>query len=139
MAGSEEIVQETFIKLWEERKKLDVVKSLRSMLLKSVQNRCIDAYRHKKIITIHQEYIHNNTSLLEYNTENYIMWSELNGLVETAMTKMPKKFKEAYEMSRNEGLKYQEIADKLSVSLRTVEDRICKALAFLRDELKDFV
>ncbi len=139
MADSEEIVQDTFVKLWEDRTKLDVKNSLKSILLKSVQNRCIDWYRHKKIISKHTEYILNYTSLLEYDTENYILWSELNGLIETAMADMPEKFREAYEMNRNKGLKYQEIAEVLSVSVKTVEARISKALEFLRKELKDFL
>lgn len=139
MADSEEIVQDTFVKLWEDRTKLDVKNSLKSMLLKSVQNRCIDWYRHKKTISKHTEYILNNTSLLEYDTENYILWSELNGLIETALAEMPEKFREAYEMNRNKGLKYQEISEVLSVSVKTVEARISKALEFLRNELKDFL
>jgi len=76
---------------------------------------------------------------LECVNESYILWSELNGLIETAMTNMPEKSKEAYEMNRNKGLKYQEIATVLSVSVRTVEVRISKALEFLRKELKDFL
>jgi len=139
MASSEEIVQDTFVKLWEDHAKLDVKNSLKSILLKSVQNRCIDWHRHKKIISNHTEYILNNTSLLECDTENYILWSELNGLIETAMTNMPEKFREAYDMNRNKGLKYQEIAEELSVSVKTVEARISKALEFLRKELKDFL
>jgi RNA polymerase sigma-70 factor (family 1) len=139
MASSEEIVQDIFVKLWEDHPKLDVKNSLKSMLLKSVQNRCIDYHRHKKIIGSHTEYVLNNTSLLEYDTENYILWSELNGLIETAITVMPEKFREAYEMNRNKGLKYQEIATELAVSVRTVEVRISKALEFLRNQLKDFL
>jgi len=139
IASSEEIVQETFVKLWEDHEILDVKKSLKPILLKSVQNKCIDWYRHKKIIKNHNEYILANTSILEYDTDNYILWSELNELIETAMTRMPEKFREAYEMNRIKGLKYHEIADNLSVSVRTVEVRIGKALEFLRNELKDFL
>jgi len=139
MADSEEIVQDTFVKLWEDREKLSVINSLKSILLKSVQNRCIDWFRHKKTVSKHTEYILNYTSLLECDTENYILWSELNGLIETAMADMPEKFREAYDMNRNKGLKYQEIAEELSVSVKTVEARISKALEFLRKELKDFL
>jgi RNA polymerase sigma factor (sigma-70 family) len=57
MASSEEIVQETFVKLWEDHKKLEVKTSLKSFLLKSVQNRCIDWHRHKKIINLNNSQI----------------------------------------------------------------------------------
>ena len=52
---------------------------------------------------------------------------------------MPEKFKETFQMNRFEGLKYQEIATKLNVSVRTVEVRIGKALELLRKSLIDFL
>ena len=137
--GSEEIVQDTFLKLWEDRGKIDIRTSIKSILLKSVQNRCIDWYRHKKIIRNHIDLTLTNEPVFDFNTDNYILWSELNGLIESSILKMPEKIREAYEMKRNEGLKYHEIAEKLSVSVRTVEVRISKALEFLRKELKDFM
>ncbi len=139
MASAEEIIQETFIKLWEDRETLDVKRSLKSILLKSVQNRCIDWYRHKKIMNNYCDYVLVNKLLIENNTDNYLLCSELNGLIRSALKKMPEKYREAYEMNRNDGLKYQEIAESLSVSVRTVEDRISRALEFLRKELIDFL
>lgn len=139
LPGSEEIVQDTFLKLWEDRAKIDIKSSLKSILLKSVQNRCIDWYRHKKIIRNHADSALINEPIFDFNTDNYILWSELNGLVESAVLRMPAKSREAFEMNRNEGLKYNEIAEKLSVSVRTVEVRISKALEILRNELKDFM
>lgn len=139
MTCSEEIVQETFVKLWEDHSTLEIKTSLKSLLLKSVQNRCIDWHRHNKIINNHKKYLLLNNSFFEYDTDNYLLWSELNEMVEAAMTRMPDKMKEAYEMNRKEGFTYQEIAEKLSVSVRTIEVRISQALEFLRKELIDFL
>lgn len=139
MEEAEEIVQDTFVKLWEDHEKIDVRISLRSILLKSIHNRCIDLFRHKKIVCKHVDFITQNETIYDFNTDNYILMSDLNGLVSDAIAKMPVKYKEAFEMSRNEGLSYHEIADRLSVSLRTVEVRISKALMFLRVELKDYL
>jgi RNA polymerase sigma-70 factor (ECF subfamily) len=139
MTISEEIVQETFVRLWEDHTDLEVKTSLKSLLLKSVQNRCIDWHRHNKIVNDHKKYFLLNNSFFEYDTDNYLTWSELNELVEAAMQKMPEKLKEAFEMNRKNGLKYQEIAENLSVSVRTVEVRISQALEFLRKELIDFL
>jgi RNA polymerase sigma-70 factor (ECF subfamily) len=139
MTTSEEIVQETFVRLWEDHEHLEVKTSLKSLLLKSVQNRCIDWHRHNKIVNDHKKYLLLNNSFFEYDTENYLTWSELNEHVEAAMSKMPEKLKEAFEMNRKEGLKYQEIAENLCVSVRTVEVRISQALEFLRKELIDFL
>jgi RNA polymerase sigma factor (sigma-70 family) len=80
-----------------------------------------------------------NNPIFENDTDNYLLWSELNGLIEAAMKRMPEKLREAYEMNRNDGLKYQEIAESLSLSVRTIEVRISRALEFLRKELIDFL
>ena len=138
LSSAEDIVQDTFIKLWEDHEKLIVTVSLKSILLKTIQNKCIDWHRHKKIINNHSTYIIDNSPLYEYDTDNYVLRSELEGRIDKAIANLPDKFKEAFEMSRFEGLKYEEIAVKLNVSLRTVEVRISKALELLRKSLIDF-
>jgi RNA polymerase sigma-70 factor (family 1) len=138
LPGAEDIVQDTFVKLWEDHEKLNVTISLKSILLKTIQNKCIDWHRHKKIINNHSTFIIDNSPLYEYDIDNYILRSELEGRIEKAIANLPEKFKEAFEMNRFEGLKYQEIAAKLNVSIRTVEVRISKALELLRKSLVDF-
>ena len=68
----------------------------------------------------HSNYIIDNSPIYEYDTDNYILRSELEGKIEKAIASLPEKFKEAFEMNRFEGLKYKEIATKLNVSVRTV-------------------
>lgn len=139
LSSAEDIVQDTFVKLWEEHGKLNVTVSLKSILLKIIQNKCIDWHRHKKIVNNHSAYIIANSPLYEYDTDNYVLRSELNWRIEKAIFNLPEKFKETFQMNRFEGLKYQEIATKLNVSVRTVEVRIGKALELLRKSLIDFL
>ena len=139
MEDSEEIIQDVFVKLWEEHEKINITISIKSFLLKTIQNRCIDWHRHKKIVNSYSTYIIDNSPLFEYDTDNYILRSELEGKIEKAIASLPEKFKEAFEMNRFEGLKYTEIATKLNVSVRTVEVRISKALELLRKSLIDFL
>lgn len=139
LSSAEDIVQETFVKLWEDHEKLIVTVSLKSILLKTIQNKCIDWHRHKKIVNNHCSYIIDNSPLYEYDTDNYVLRSDLELRIEMAITNLPEKFKEAFEMNRFEGLKYKEIATKLNVSIRTVEVRISKALGLLRKSLIDFL
>jgi RNA polymerase sigma-70 factor (ECF subfamily) len=139
IADSEEIVQDVFVKLWDGHEKLNITVSIKSFLLKTIQNRCIDWHRHKKIMYNHSTYIIDNSPLYEFDTDNYILRSELEGRIEQAIDALPEKFKEAFEMNRFEGLKYKEIAEKLNVSLRTVEVRVSKALVLLRKSLIDFL
>jgi len=138
-SNAEEIVQETFVKLWKDHEKLDVKVSLKSILLKSVQNRFIDWQRHNKIVNNHSSYVLENSPLFDFETDNYVLISELEESIEKAIANLPEKLKEAYQMNRFGGLKYQEIAKKLNVSVRTVEVRISKALELLRKDLKAFL
>lgn len=136
---SEEIVQEVFLKLWENRNSLVIHSSLKSFLLKTVQNRSIDSLRHLGITSKYAAAILDHPLLSENDTENYILHSELEAKFNQAMDKIPAQYAEAFRMSRIELLNYQEIAQKLGVSVRTVEVRISRALGLLKEELKDFL
>ena len=137
--ASEEIVQEVFLKLWENRNSLLIHNSLKSYLLKIVQNRSIDSLRHLNITHKYASIVLEHPLLSENDTENYILHSELEANFNHAMLKIPAEYSEAFRMSRIETLNYQEIAQKLEISVRTVEVRISKALSLLREELKDFL
>ena len=80
-----------------------------------------------------------NSIDFEYDTDNYLTYSEIEELVRDTLNKLPSEISQAYRMSRNEGLKHHEIAEKLNVSVRTIEVRIGKALSSLRDELDDYL
>lgn len=137
--ASEEIVQEVFLKLWENRSKLEIHSSIKSFLLKSVQNRSIDSLRHISITNKYVSKVLDHPVLLENDTENYILYSELENHLSTALGKIPSQFAEVFLMSRMESMNYHEIADKLGISVRTVEVRMSKAISLLREKLKDFL
>lgn len=137
--SSEEIVQEVFLKLWENRNSLLIHNSLKSFLLKTVQNRSIDSLRHVNITNKYASSVLEHPILSENDTENYILHSELEANFNHAMAKIPALFAEAFRLSRIENHNYQEIAKELDVSIRTVEVRIAKALNLLRKELRDFL
>lgn len=137
--SAEEIVQETFVKLWESHASSGNIESLRSFLLKAVQNRCLNWHRHNKIRQIHHDEVTFNAILFEYDTDNYIVGSELESQIKKAMLLIPPDCAEAFRMNREDGFKYQEIAEKLNVSIRTVEVRISKALHLLRQHLSEYL
>jgi RNA polymerase sigma-70 factor (ECF subfamily) len=137
--ASEEIVEVVFLKLWENRKSLVIHNSLKSFLLKTVQNRSIDSLRHVNVTHKYASLVLEHPLLSENDTENYILHSELEANFNHAMEKIPAQYAEAFRMSRIESLNYHEIAQKLGVSVRTVEVRVSKALSLLRVELKDFL
>lgn len=136
-SGCEDIVQSIFLKLWNDRKSIQIETSLKSYLLKSVRNSCLDKFRHEEIIHQHEAY--SQSLVLEnYDTEHYILYSDLQRHLDKALEQVPKLYREAFLLNRIEGLKYREIAERLNVSERTVEVRVGKTLELLRKYLKDF-
>ncbi|WP_455637389.1 RNA polymerase sigma-70 factor [Parabacteroides sp.] len=135
----EDIVQSVFLKLWADRSRLDIDISLKSYLLKAIRNSCLDEIRHKNIIHQHEAYTLYNNILNDIDTDNYILYSDLNRHLQKALQEMPPVYRSVFEMNRFEGLKYKEIAIQLNVSERTVEVRMGKALELLRRYLKDFL
>lgn len=139
MDTCEEIVQDTFVCFWESRLSLNIHTSLKSYLLKMVQNRCIDWLRHLKIRDQYNTYVDLHMCLIENDAENYILCSELEADLEKALNQLSPEVSLAFRLNRYEGLTYHEIADRQNVSVRTIEVRISKALNMLRENLKDYL
>lgn len=136
---AEEIVQEVFLRLWENREQLAIKSSLKSFLLKSVQNKSLDSLRHTDIAGRYSSFVLAHPILSQNDTENYVLYAELQEKFNAAMLKIPEKYAEAFRLSRMENLNYQEISEKLGVSVRTVEVRIARALDSLHKELRDYL
>ncbi len=134
--GSEDILQNVFLKLWQERETVNIGKSIRSYLLKAVRNDCLDRIRHCKTVTAYKKFVCESIPAMNWDFDHYIMASELEKTLAEGLTKLDLKSREAFCMNRYEKLKYREIALKLGVSERTVEVRISKALSFLKDYIK---
>lgn len=134
----EDIVQSVFLKIWKDRDQLEIATSLKSYLLKSVRNNCLDELRHREVRREHETYVLSASGWGDVDTENYILYSDLSGHLQKALLKLPEACRIAFEMNRFEGLKYKEIAVRLQVSERTVEVRVGKALELLRIYLKEF-
>lgn len=135
----EDIVQNVFVNIWAKREQLDIKTSLKSFLLRSVSNGCLDEIRHRKMVYEHEAISLLTDDLYNVDTENYVLFSELNNLIRDALDQLPENYKETFELSRIQGIKYRDIAQKLEVSERTVQERIAKTLNLLRKYLKDFL
>jgi RNA polymerase sigma-70 factor (ECF subfamily) len=136
---SEEIVQDVFVTLWENSDVINIKSSLKSYLLRMVQNKCFDWLRHLKVRDKYADNILENPILAENDTDNYILYSELQNNMDKVLAKLPEEFAKTFRMNRIEGLKQNEIAEKLGIAVRTVEFRIARALTLLREELKDYL
>lgn len=132
---SEEVVQDVFCNLWEKRQAITITTSLSAYLYTSVRNRCLNEIRRQKNTTnqIHREFeeiADNDTRIEEI---------ELDQRIEQAIQELPEMSRKVFEMSRIQGMKYKEIADKLEVSVKAVEANMSRALKKLRNDLKDYV
>jgi len=136
---AEETVQGLFVKLWSDREQIKINTSLKTYLQKSVQNKCLDILKHKKVV---QDYMDKTGRQLVEQTgssEDLILFTELNEKIEDSINNLPENCREIFKLSRYEGLKYTEIAQKMNISIKTVEVQIGKALKKLRDDLKQYL
>ena len=133
----EDIVQDTFFKIWKNRKKMIINTSGRNLLLTSVRNSCVDYLRKQEIETswIQKKSLHKT----EYSTDDLYATVELENMLNAALSNLPENIRQVFEMSRFEGLTYTEIAAQQRISVKTVEAYITKALKQLRIELKDYL
>jgi RNA polymerase sigma-70 factor (ECF subfamily) len=135
----EDIVQNIFVRLWENRDYMHIEGSMKSFLLRAVQNACIDELRHKQSVDAHERYMEAFNDYSYMDTEEYILYSDAHAQLGEALQRIPEVCRQAFVMNRFEGLKYREIAQKLNVSERTVEVRIGKAIGLLRQYLREFL
>lgn len=134
----EEIVQETMMWLWENRSSLMADLTLKTLLFTIVKNKALNRISHFEIKRkVHQEIVEKYES--EFDNPDFYFGNELFRLYEEALEKLPKEYREAYEMNRNHHLTHKEIAEKLNVSPQTVNYRIGQALKLLRVALKDYL
>jgi RNA polymerase sigma-70 factor (ECF subfamily) len=133
--SAEEIVQDMFAKLWIKHTDLKIKESFKSYILKTVQNQCLDAIRHKNVKDRFSENLQ-DMQLTSNDTENYIFYSDLKQHLDAILAQMPENIATTFCLSRFEGLKYHEIAQQMQVSVRTVEVRMSEALQILEKKLK---
>jgi RNA polymerase sigma-70 factor (ECF subfamily) len=129
-----EIVQDFFVSLYENRRSLVITTSFRSYLYQAVRNRCLNHLKHNKI---REKYLDQAMQVNEAtdDIEARIEETELENRIFLIISELPAKCQEIFKMSRVDGLKNAEIATKLSISVRTVETQISRALKVLRDRL----
>lgn len=134
----EDIVQETFLKIWKSRKKLDITTSARNFLVTAVKNSCVDFLRKKETEARYEEFrLHNNDAF--HTQDDILTLTELENMLNSALEKLPRSVRITFEKNRFEGKTYREIAEENEISIKTVESHMTKALKILRKELKDYL
>ena len=134
---SEDIVQQVFVSVWEKREELEVHTSIRALLYKAVHNACLNRIKHHKVRAVHAVEVKATHS--DIDASNQLEAAELDGKIHQAIDRLPEQCAKIFKMSRFEQLKYQEIADQLGLSIKTIENQMGKALKMIRESLKDYL
>jgi len=137
--AAEDIIQQTFLYLWEKRNALNIGQSLKSYLFRSVHNACInylkqdqrkDEHIRSFLLDVNRNY--NETGL------TYVLDHELKDEIEKAVNDLPETCQYIFRLSRYDGMKNKEIANQMSISIRTVETQIYRALKVMKERLKEY-
>jgi RNA polymerase sigma-70 factor (ECF subfamily) len=132
----EEIVQDTFIKLWLTRDRLDASGNIWLYLYVIAKRLSVDAYNEICKSSALTEKLLLDLSVLRNITEEEILANELERFTENVISKLPAQQRIIFKLSRVEGLSHQEIASQLEISPNTVKNHMVEALKTLKAKLK---
>jgi RNA polymerase sigma-70 factor (ECF subfamily) len=134
---AEEIVQDLFFRLWQDREIINIESSLNGYLFRAVHNRCLHYFEHLKVVERHAQEMTSETFDTPEDPADVLQYKELQAKVARILERLPERCGKIFMMNRFEGFKYSEIAEKLSVSVKTVEANMGKALKEFRRELTE--
>jgi RNA polymerase sigma-70 factor (ECF subfamily) len=135
---AEEMVQNVFFKLWKNKETVEINQSFTAYLYRSVYHESLNYLKHLKVKSAYQAHAARNMNNTN-NATDRLKLKELEEKLDKALKELPEQCRTIFQMSRFEELKYLEIADKLGISVKTVENQMGKALRILRLKLVDFL
>lgn len=135
---AEEMVQNVFYKLWEKKEKISELQSVPAYLYRSVYNECMNYVKHEKVKMTYEAHAVHHGSIAGQATDTATA-KELEHRIANALADLPEQCRTIFQLSRFEELKYREIADKMGLSVKTVENQMGKALKILRTKLADYI
>lgn len=141
---AEDLVQEVFVRLWDQRKNLNIQSTLNGYLFMMIKNKCLDHLRKpRKTLSLEESEMlleeRINYYALQDEAASQMIETELEKSIHDAIELLPEACKAVFLKTRMEGLKYREAADELNISVKTVESHMTKALKHMRVYLKEFL
>jgi RNA polymerase sigma-70 factor (ECF subfamily) len=133
---AEEIVQESFIKIWEKRENFLEGYPFDAYLFKIAKNSFLNHNRKKVNQRIFEDYLEYADELSSDNTDDYVIFKETLDIINAIIQEMPPRRREIFNLRKTEGLSRQEIAEKLQISVITVDSQLLKANNFMKEKLK---
>ena len=143
---AENIVQDVFVELWENKEMLNMHMNLIAYLVTTIKNKCLNHLRHKLVVQetaskLQEEYtisLRMNLDSLEAFDNNLFSDQDIEKIISRALDTLSEKCRTIFIMSKIEGKKQKEIAQELNISINTIETQMGIAYKKLRIELKDY-
>jgi RNA polymerase sigma-70 factor, ECF subfamily len=132
-----EIIQNTFVSLWEHRLDINEAKSLKSFLFTITVNQVFNYLKHQVVQKEYASSYLNTTTEADLSTQKEIYFNDLNRYLEKIVEKLPDQQQRVFKMSRWEGLSNEEIARNLGISIRTAENLLYRATKSIKESLND--
>lgn len=142
---AQNVAQEAFVKLWLNKEKIDTVNGIRSFLYTASKTGCLNLIRHQKVVSKYsdKQLQAKEGDLFRETLESFnfdvLELTELENLINQSIQELPEKCRLVFTMSRMEGKKNSEIADELSITVKSVEANITRALKTLREKLSEYL
>lgn len=134
---AEELVQDVFLKLWEKRETLDHTKNLKAYIYKVAINTIYDVIRRRNVENAFKDFANSSYETSSNNTWHTIIYEEMQEKLDLLVKQFPEQRRKIYKLSKEKGLSNDEIALKLKISKRTVENQLYRAISFLKQHFKN--
>ena len=131
-----ELVQNTFLKIWEKRDLIDTSKNIKAFIFTITVNIIYDFIRRKNIEVAFQDYTSSNHHSEDNNTWNFVIFNEMKQNIHDLVNKLPKQQQIVFNLSKMEELSNDEIAVMTGLSKRTVENHLYRAVSFLKQNIE---
>ena len=136
-ATAEDIAQEVFVEVWKRRETLDINTSLKGYLRRIAVNKTLNQIRTKKMDFENEEAVIDLASK-DMSSQKIMEAEDLQGAINASIEKLPERCRMIFGLSRFEELSYREIAEKLTISIKTVENQMSKALKIVRASVLEY-
>jgi len=133
---AKDIIQDVFLKLWEERHHINEIKNMEAWLYTLTENKIIDFLRKQASEMRLKAAVDERMASLLDDTEAGLQAKESNQIIRKAIDLLPPQRKLIYQLSKENDLSYQEIAGHLNISKHTVKNQLSTAVAFIRSFFK---
>ncbi|MET0637070.1 MAG: RNA polymerase sigma-70 factor [Chitinophagaceae bacterium] len=136
---AEEIVQQVFCRIWEKKEDLSIHTSIKAYLYRAVYHDSLNYLKHKKVMAQYASYALRQGEHQVSGSAEKVLAAELNEKIRDAMNELPEQCRTIFQMSRFGHMKYQEIAEAMGLSVKTIENQMGKALRLMRGKLAEYI